>query len=190
MVTALAERDALVLACEARAGAALRSLTKDEGLSLREAVTWCGGLEQVSVREATRLRKIHAAEPVTALPRQNADEREVGEIVRYECTGRDTRHARQPAPIDSRDRAADRNPRLREQTTLRASTRRGWPTWPRPVPRRRWLRFAFGLTHGVEATADVPVLGRRCDNPLCQPMGPGHVWPGVRRWVSERGDGF
>jgi hypothetical protein len=39
VVTALAERDALVLACEARAGEALRTLTgQDEGLSLREAV--------------------------------------------------------------------------------------------------------------------------------------------------------
>lgn len=75
VVTALAERDALVLACEARAGAALRSLTEGEGLSLREAVAWCGGVEQVSVREATRLRKVEdAVEPVTALPRQNADE--------------------------------------------------------------------------------------------------------------------
>jgi hypothetical protein len=38
VVTALAERDALVLACEARAGEALRTLTGQEGLSLREAV--------------------------------------------------------------------------------------------------------------------------------------------------------
>ena len=43
VVTALAERDALVLACEARAGEALRTLTGQEGLSLREAVAWCGG---------------------------------------------------------------------------------------------------------------------------------------------------
>ena len=43
VVTALAERDALVLACEARAGEALRTLTDQEGLSMREAVAWCGG---------------------------------------------------------------------------------------------------------------------------------------------------
>lgn len=36
-------------------------------------------------------------------------------------------------------------------------------------------RFAFALTHGVEQTAAVPVLGHRCDNPLCQRIGPGHV---------------
>ena len=44
VVMALAERDALVLACELRAATALRSLTEDEGLSLREAVQWCGGV--------------------------------------------------------------------------------------------------------------------------------------------------
>ena len=41
VVTALAERDALVTACEARAGEALRTLTRTEGLTLREAVEWC-----------------------------------------------------------------------------------------------------------------------------------------------------
>ena len=66
VVTALAERDALVTACEARAGEALRTLTGAEGLTLREAVQWCGGDEQLSVREATRLRKvrIEQVEPV------------------------------------------------------------------------------------------------------------------------------
>ena len=36
-------------------------------------------------------------------------------------------------------------------------------------------RFAFALAHGVEVAADVAVLGHRCDNPLCQRVGPGHV---------------
>jgi hypothetical protein len=36
-------------------------------------------------------------------------------------------------------------------------------------------RFAFAVAHGVEAAAAVPVLGHRCDNPLCQRVGPGHV---------------
>ncbi len=65
VVTALAERDALVTACEARAGEALRTLTGAEGLTLREAVQWCGGDEQLGVREATRLRKVRVepAEP-------------------------------------------------------------------------------------------------------------------------------
>ena len=60
VVTALAERDALVLACEARAGEALRSLTGAEGLPLREAVQWCGGEDQITLREATRLRRVQA----------------------------------------------------------------------------------------------------------------------------------
>ena len=64
VVTALAERDALVGAYEARAGEALRALTVDEGVSLREAVQWCGGEMQLSVREATRLRQV-TAEPGT-----------------------------------------------------------------------------------------------------------------------------
>lgn len=56
VVTALAERDALVAVYELRAGEALLSLTDEEGLSLPEAVEWCG--DQVNVREATRLRKL------------------------------------------------------------------------------------------------------------------------------------
>lgn len=59
VVTALARRDALARVWEARAGAALRALTGAEGLSLREAVAWCGGDEQLTVREATRLRKVN-----------------------------------------------------------------------------------------------------------------------------------
>ena len=61
VLTALAERDALVRSCEARAGEALRALTGAEGLSLREAVEWCGGDEQLSAREATRLRQVTTA---------------------------------------------------------------------------------------------------------------------------------
>lgn len=29
-------------------------------------------------------------------------------------------------------------------------------------------RFAFALTHGLEALEAAPLLGHRCDNPLCQ----------------------
>lgn len=57
VVTALAERDACVAACEERAGKALRALTGPEGLSLREAVEWCGGAERLSLRDAARLRR-------------------------------------------------------------------------------------------------------------------------------------
>lgn len=65
VVTALAERDALVAVYELRAGEALLSLTDEEGMSLPEAVEWCGG--QVNVREATRLRKlaVHASAATT-----------------------------------------------------------------------------------------------------------------------------
>src|SRR5215207_6392818 len=59
VLTALGERDALVRDAERRAGQALRTMTDDEGLSLREAVDWCGG---VTVREITRLLRLAPAE--------------------------------------------------------------------------------------------------------------------------------
>lgn len=36
-------------------------------------------------------------------------------------------------------------------------------------------RFAWALAHGVAALDEVEVLGHRCDNPLCQRVGEGHV---------------
>jgi hypothetical protein len=42
VLTALGERDALIRDPERRAGQALRTMTDDEGLSLRAAVDWCG----------------------------------------------------------------------------------------------------------------------------------------------------
>lgn len=56
VVTAIVERDEAVAQAEQRAGAALRELTDVEGLSLAEAVEWCD--EQVSAKEATRLRRL------------------------------------------------------------------------------------------------------------------------------------
>jgi len=56
VLTAVEERDAAVFETERRAGAALRQMTEVEGLTLREAVDWCG--EEISVREATRLRQL------------------------------------------------------------------------------------------------------------------------------------
>ena len=41
---------------ERRAGQALRTMTDDEGLSVREAVEWCGS--GVTLREITRLRRL------------------------------------------------------------------------------------------------------------------------------------
>ena len=59
VMVAIGERDAAVAETEKRAGEALRELTEHEGLSLSEAVEWCG--ETVSVREATRLRRLASA---------------------------------------------------------------------------------------------------------------------------------
>ena len=60
VMVAIGERDAAVAETEKRAGEALRELTEREGLSLGEAVEWCG--ETITVREATRLRRL-ASEP-------------------------------------------------------------------------------------------------------------------------------
>ena len=57
VLTALGERDALVRDAERRAGQALRTMTDNEGLSLREAVEWCGS----GVREITRLLRLDDA---------------------------------------------------------------------------------------------------------------------------------
>ena len=56
VMVALGERDAAVTETEKRAGEALRDLTGREGLSVSEAVEWCG--ETVTVREASRLRRL------------------------------------------------------------------------------------------------------------------------------------
>ena len=59
VLTALAERDALVRDAERRAGQALRTMTVEEGLSVREAADWCGS--GVTVREITRLLRLDGA---------------------------------------------------------------------------------------------------------------------------------
>jgi hypothetical protein len=56
VMVAIGERDAAVAEAEMRAGAALRQLTDVEGLSLAEAVEWCG--EALSAREVKRLRRL------------------------------------------------------------------------------------------------------------------------------------
>ena len=53
VLTALGERDALVRDAERRAAQGVRTMIGDEGLSLREAVAWCGS--SVTVRELARL---------------------------------------------------------------------------------------------------------------------------------------
>ncbi len=66
VLVALRERDQHVTATEHRAGQALRRLTDDEGLSVREAVEWCGG--QITTREATRLRAMTDDKRATPAP--------------------------------------------------------------------------------------------------------------------------
>jgi len=53
VLAAFEERKAAIADCERRAGRALQKLTGDEGLSVREAVDWCGA--ELSVREVSRL---------------------------------------------------------------------------------------------------------------------------------------
>jgi hypothetical protein len=60
VLTALAERDALVRDTEQRAEQALRTMTDDEGLSLRQAVNWCGsGLTMREIARLLRLDGLH-----------------------------------------------------------------------------------------------------------------------------------
>jgi hypothetical protein len=54
--TALGERDRAVKDAEMRAGEALRAMSVDEGVSVREAVEWCG--TGITVREVSRLRRL------------------------------------------------------------------------------------------------------------------------------------
>lgn len=56
VLTAIGERDAAVAAAERRAGEALGQMTNVEGLTLAQAVDWCG--DDLSTREATRLRRL------------------------------------------------------------------------------------------------------------------------------------
>jgi hypothetical protein len=56
VLTALGERDGAVKDAEMGAGEALRAMSVDEGLSVREAVEWCG--TGITVREVTRLRRL------------------------------------------------------------------------------------------------------------------------------------
>ena len=55
VLVAVRERDAAVADADRRAGHALQAMTEDEGLSVREAVEWCG--DEITTREATRLRR-------------------------------------------------------------------------------------------------------------------------------------
>ena len=69
VVVALRERDAAVLRCELQSGRALRKML-DEGLSMKEALQWCG--PEVGRREAGRL--IKQAEETEESPQQGEGE--------------------------------------------------------------------------------------------------------------------
>ena len=56
VLTALEERKAAIADCEQRAGAALRKLTGEEGLTVTEAAGWCG--EELTSREIRRLARL------------------------------------------------------------------------------------------------------------------------------------
>jgi hypothetical protein len=56
VLIAVGERDGAVQDAVLRAGEALRAMTVDEGLSIREAADWCGG--GVTVRDVSRLRRL------------------------------------------------------------------------------------------------------------------------------------
>jgi len=60
VLVAVRERDAAMADANRRAGEALREMTEDEGLSMREAVEWCG--DEITTREATRLRRLVGAD--------------------------------------------------------------------------------------------------------------------------------
>ena len=61
VLTALSERDGAIRDTERRAGEALRTMTGDEGLSVRAAAEWCGNA--VTMREVTRLRRLEPDTP-------------------------------------------------------------------------------------------------------------------------------
>jgi hypothetical protein len=56
VLTAIGERDRAVRDAERRAGEALRTMTDDEGLSVRAAADWFGNA--ITSREVTRLRRL------------------------------------------------------------------------------------------------------------------------------------
>jgi hypothetical protein len=56
VLVAVRERDAAVADADRRAGRALCEMTEEEGLSVREAVEWCG--DEITAREATRVSRL------------------------------------------------------------------------------------------------------------------------------------
>jgi hypothetical protein len=69
VLVAVRERDAAVARADRLAGQSLREMIEDEGLSVHEAVEWCG--DEITTREATRLRHLAADEPSGGEPGTN-----------------------------------------------------------------------------------------------------------------------
>ena len=63
VLTALGEGDAAVRDAKRRAGEALRTMTDNEGLPVRQAADWCG--DGLTMQEASRLRRL-ATQPTQA----------------------------------------------------------------------------------------------------------------------------
>jgi hypothetical protein len=61
VLTAVGERAGAIQDAELRAGGALLAMTREEGLSVREAVEWCGSV--VTLREVTRLCRLADQQP-------------------------------------------------------------------------------------------------------------------------------
>lgn len=77
VMTAVAERDQCVAKAEREAGEALREMTAGEGLTLREALKWCG--DSIDIHEATRLRKAMSAREPDAV-RQRTEPRRARDV--------------------------------------------------------------------------------------------------------------
>ncbi|NNM46955.1 hypothetical protein [Knoellia koreensis] len=71
VMVALGERDELVRRYEQRAGEALLAMTSAEGLSVDEAIQWCG--EGLSRREVARLCALADSDGSTASDEDRAD---------------------------------------------------------------------------------------------------------------------
>jgi hypothetical protein len=61
VLTAIGERDGAVWDAERRAGLSLRTMTADEGLSVRAAAEWCGNA--ITSREVARLLRVASDTP-------------------------------------------------------------------------------------------------------------------------------
>jgi len=85
VLTALGERDAAVTDTETRAGTALAQMTDAEGLTLAQAVEWCG--DDLSMREATRLRQLSTATRATSGSKDGGTADQNGEASRTRETG-------------------------------------------------------------------------------------------------------